>query len=204
MALDASYPALRAERERATRDALAAAFGDQEFDVMVARRILGSGWDKRLAALIFDANLATATAIADRVAAKLPGDYNPVFMHAWLTRNAELSAASINDSTRSDLKDAEGEDARAAVFAALVAGQATFYARSMVATVANFSAHDAAIAAGAEAKTWLWSGKGPRHQELGGQTVSVRQAFSNGMRWPGDPSGGAGNVANCACTVAFD
>ena len=203
--IDASYPEVRAERERITREALAEAFADQQFDVLVARRILGAAWDERLARRVFDLNLATATAIGDRVAAELPGEYNPAFMHAWLLENAEWAAVGINDSTRAALADAEDDDAKTTVFEALISTTAATYATSMVTTAANFGAQDAAKGAGARTKTWVWSGKSnSRHAGMSGETVPISENFSNGMPWPGHSSGGADEVAGCGCSVAFN
>lgn len=50
-------------------------------------------------------------------------------------------------------------------------------------------------------KTWVWSGKGPRHKEMNGQTVGAYEAFSNGLQYPGDPKGGAKHNANCKCSL---
>ena len=41
------------------------------------------------------------------------------------------------------------------------------------------------------------------HLAMAGETVGIRERFSNGMRWPGDPAGGAENNANCQCSVEF-
>lgn len=201
--VDASFPTVREQRERATREALASLFADQQFDVMMARRVLGPDWDKRLARLIYDLNMATATQVGDRVAAALKGAFNPAFMGAWLMAVAENSAQDINDSTRADLADAEDEDSRLSVFDALIGGRAAVYAASMVTTAANFGAQDAARASGAGTKTWISSGS-PRHAAMHGETVPLSENFSNGMAWPGDPDGGAGEVANCRCSVEFN
>jgi SPP1 gp7 family putative phage head morphogenesis protein len=39
-----------------------------------------------------------------------------------------------------------------------------------------------------------------RHQRLDGQTVDLDERFSNGLMYPGDPSGPAKEVINCRCT----
>ena len=200
--IDASFPDLRAERQRVTRDALAALFADQQFSVMVARRTLGTLWDKRLANLMYDLNLATAMKAGDRVAAHLPGDFTPAFMHNWLLVNAERGAKRINDSTRASLKAAADDEAKAGVFDTLTSTTAAGYAVSMVTMAANFGAHDAATHAGGESKTW--TGGTTRHADMNGETVPLSENFSNGMAWPGDAAGGASEVANCGCSVIFN
>lgn len=42
------------------------------------------------------------------------------------------------------------------------------------------------------------------HRELDGETVGVEERFSNGLMYPGDPSGPAGEVWNCRCTLVAD
>ena len=200
--IDATFPDLRAERQRVTRDALAALFADQQFSVMVARHTLSTLWDKRLAKVMFDLNLATATRVGDKVAAHLPGDFTPAFMHAWLLVNAENGAKAINDSTRQSLKAAADDEAKAGVFDTLTSTTAAGYAVSMVTMAANFGAHDAATHAGGESKTW--TGGTTRHADMNGETVPLSENFSNGMAWPGDAAGGASEVANCGCSVIFN
>ena len=41
----------------------------------------------------------------------------------------------------------------------------------------------------------------PSHRELDGESVPVSATFSNGCRFPGDPSGPAEEVMNCRCTL---
>jgi uncharacterized protein with gpF-like domain len=55
-------------------------------------------------------------------------------------------------------------------------------------------------------KTWIVNSKHPRpsHAALNGVTVRIGDNFPGvNMRWPGDPAGGAAEVANCSCTVRF-
>lgn len=200
--VDASYPSLRAERERVTRETLVALFADQHFDVLTARRVLGAEWDRRLTRAVFDLNLATATNVGDRVAAALGGGFNPIFMHNWLTVNAERTAVGTNDSTRAALAEADGDDAKASVFDILTSSRAAQLAATMVTTAAMFGAHNGAEAA--DAKTKTWTGGTTRHGRMNGETVPLSENFSNGLAWPGDPSGGAEEVANCQCSVIFN
>jgi hypothetical protein len=199
--IDSSYPTLRAERRRVTESALRALFERQRFDVLMVGRVLGDDWDAELADRMFDLNLATATVIGERVAEHLPGDFSPVFMHAWLRVNAQRGAVRINDSTREDLDVAIDVDGKTATFEKL-RNAAPGYATAMVTTAANFGAHDAAYYAGGKTKTW--TGGTTRHSGMNGQTVPLGENFSNGMAWPGDPAGGAAEVANCGCSVTFN
>jgi hypothetical protein len=153
-----------------------------------------------LAARIFVRNRNLLADVALKVARALKGDYDPDVAEAWLSKNAEVAAASINASTRGSL---ELIDDKQSVFDALLTAGAARYARSMVTTVANFGAHDAAEKVGGD-RTKTWSGGTTRHASMNGQTVRLSENFSNGMAWPGDPAGGAAEVANCGCSVTFN
>jgi hypothetical protein len=74
-----------------------------------------------------------------------------------------------------------------------------------VTSAASFGANEAANAGGLRTKTWRVNSTNPRdgHAALNGVTVGIRDKFPNGMRWPGDPAGGAENNANCLCSVVF-
>lgn len=39
------------------------------------------------------------------------------------------------------------------------------------------------------------------HRQLDGESIKVGEKFSNGLRFPGDPQGAAGEVWNCRCTL---
>ena len=38
---------------------------------------------------------------------------------------------------------------------------------------------------------------------MNGETVRIDEVFSNGLRWPGDPVGGADNNAECHCRAEY-
>ena len=42
------------------------------------------------------------------------------------------------------------------------------------------------------------------HAEVDGETIGVKEKFSNGLEYPGDPSGDASEVYNCRCTLVSD
>ena len=41
----------------------------------------------------------------------------------------------------------------------------------------------------------------PAHRKVDGEIRELDEAFSNGLNFPGDPSGGAGEVVNCRCAL---
>lgn len=56
-------------------------------------------------------------------------------------------------------------------------------------------------------KQWLATLDGrtrDSHRQLDGESVDVGKRFSNGLRYPGDPTGPAAEVWNCRCTLVAD
>lgn len=199
MSIDTAFPSLRERHEALTLKALREAFAKQEADVVLAGMSLSPEWDSWLAQAVYIRNRNAAADAALKVASALGSDFDVDVMDEWLTANADIAARGINDSTRASLAEA---DDKAGVFAILLGSAAVQYARSMVTTAVNFGATDAARASGAGTKTW--SGGTTRHGHLNGQTVPLDEDFSNGMAWPGDPSGGAEDLAYCNCSVIFN
>lgn len=55
-------------------------------------------------------------------------------------------------------------------------------------------------------KIWTWApglkgGVRDDHAAMDGEEVPLDNVFSNGMRYPGDPSFGAGEIVNCECSI---
>lgn len=204
--VDSTLPDQRAAHEEETRRALAALFNAQRAQALSGG--LASD-DPRVRALVLERNTMTARDFALRVAQEFGGDYDPAVMDEWLAANADITAEGIHARTMERLeRAAEAEQPLLAVgdlFTTLATVTAGVYAAGMVTTAANFGAQDAARKSGAGTKTWQVNSSNPRsqHASMSGQTVGIRDAFSNGMMWPGDPSGGAENNANCACSVVF-
>lgn len=136
--------------------------------------------------------------------------FDPDKMLPWLLKASEGEAAAINAGTFAKIAEKVTEpgwaEAVAGAFAALAVGGANLWARSIATTSESFGATDAAKASGLTHKTWIHrSTKNPRaaHAAMNGQTVRIDEVFSNGMRWPGDPVGGADNNAECHCRVEY-
>jgi HK97 family phage portal protein len=58
--------------------------------------------------------------------------------------------------------------------------------------------------AGVKKKEWLTSMDGREresHAAINGEVVEIDESFSNGLSFPGDPSGSAEEVVNCRCTI---
>lgn len=79
-------------------------------------------------------------------------------------------------------------------------------ARTETHGAANFGADVAARATGLTLrKEWVAASDArtrDSHAAIDGETVGMDDAFSNGLMYPGDPSGDAGEVINCRCAVA--
>jgi hypothetical protein len=221
---DTTHTRLRAERRRATLEALAAVLAELGADV-IARHDAGESvllrmdeWNSRLRDAIYSANRTTASAIAARVASDLGADFDPVVMDAWLLENAAATAAEFNDATASDLEAATAEpesediDPAAAVAAAVVAAQGyrlQKMSNGLVSVSSAFGSAEAARATGRSGdmvKRWKVNSSNPRasHRRLNGEEVPYGERFSNRLRWPGDAkSGDADELANCKCSVVF-
>jgi HK97 family phage portal protein len=172
---------------------------------------LGAGWDDALSAVLLDLGFATAKTVGAAIAKSLgaPG-YDPDEITDWLTENAAASAKAINETTvkalLAALDAAEGtrEETVDSVFDGSVANRQASIPASRVALVAGLASLNSAGKSGAATKTWV-TGPKPRldHAEMNGETVGIGELFSNGMNAPGDPAGGADEVAGCNCSLEF-
>jgi uncharacterized protein with gpF-like domain len=144
------------------------------------------------------------------VAKQVGGSYDPSEIADWIHENAITSAKAINATTVENLQayldGNDDPDAVDAYFDGQVDARADSISTSRVAMVAGLASLSSASQNGAATKTWITSGRNPRpsHAQMNGETVGIDDAFSNGMNMPGDPSGGADEVAGCTCDVSFD
>lgn len=77
-------------------------------------------------------------------------------------------------------------------------------AQTEAGAVANFSRVTEMRLIGLKRHEWVTSrdeNVRDTHAPLDGQIVEIGAQFSNGLRWPNDPQGDAGEVINCRCTV---
>jgi hypothetical protein len=154
-------------------------------------------------------NAETALAWAQDVAGELGAEVSAERMEAWLKEHSRIQSEYFNDQVREAVTEAlRAEDPLQAVkdvFALAVTSWAAREAVSAVTSAANFGSHEGANAGGLRTKTWVVNSSNPRdtHLRMDGETVGIRDRFSNGMRWPGDPAGGAEENANCRCSVRW-
>ena len=210
MPVDATYPSTRAAHETRNRESLAIILGALRGDVLArfdtgARTLLAAVWDREVADVVYARNLDTATVFGELVADGFDGGFDANRMVAWLTENARFAGENLNAATREALAAAEDRGTVELVLDDLEGGRADRFAVGMAATASNFGAHDAATQNGAATKTWQVNSGNPRslHIAMAGETVPIDAVFGNGMRWPGDPAGGAENNANCQCSLIY-
>jgi len=188
----------------AQRDATLAKAGQKDSGVFDP-----SAWDGDLADLLQTLGDATSKAVGDATGADLGGKYNPDDISDWIASDAQQSAVNINQATAEQIDAALGDDhdmdALQAFFVTLLAGRAIQIATSRVATIGGLASQVAARQNNARTKTWETNSANarPSHEAMSGETVPLNQPFSNGMNGPGDPSGGADEVAGCTCTLRF-
>ena len=155
--------------------------------------------------------------------------FNPVFSRAWalfilrvygakigtkITLLRETIAEEIAREVRKTIS--EGTDIVTDLSKEIekVVNSNTFYnwqaeriARTETTTAMNTATEVAAQATELDyKKEWLSAGDGrerPSHMRLNGEQINKDETFSNGLRYPGDPLGSAGEVINCRCTQLY-
>lgn len=90
----------------------------------------------------------------------------------------------------------------------LTKNRAKVIARTEIISASNGGSFIGAASTGLDLeKEWL-STKDSRtrdtHRNLNGQKVAMNSEFSNGLAYPGDPSGSAHETVNCRCTILYN
>jgi len=171
-------------------------------------------WDKELTDDLLKVGVLTSEQVAKTTldAAGLdPEEYDVDRTLKFLAAVAKSRAEMINTATKDklDAKVAsdDEDDAPADVFAEAKDSRGSQIATTLVTTFSSFGAHEAAQQMAPSAtKTWIVTSKSPRssHASMSGETVGLSDNFSNGMAWPGDPVGGADEVAGCQCELEMN
>lgn len=219
--LDTHQPELRERHERKWVELLSKHYRRQEAAIVsrvpeaAAKSDIGGiwwddeRWDRELYEDLLRLNVLTAGEWAGSFAERLGAEVSEERMLPWLQEHSRVQAGYINGQTRDQVEQALREpdplEAVKGVFALALSVWAARQAVSAVTAAASFGAHEAASAAALRTKTWRVNSSNPRdsHLAMDGVTVGIRERFPNGMRWPGDPAGGAENNANCNCSVEF-
>lgn len=176
----------------------------------------GERWDGELADDLYKLSLDVSEQVAKQTLETLgvdPSIYSTARTKNFLRSVAESRAALINAATlakvEAALSDNVGDGALtstpAGVFEEAETSRAAVAGLTLATTLASFAVTESAkqMARPATTKTWDVQSGNPRasHASMNGETVGIEDAFSNGMNWPGDPAGGADEVAGCMCGV---
>jgi HK97 family phage portal protein len=225
--VDPTQPELRAQwRKRWTRQ-MVSVFGRQQDAVL---KLAGKGgsrtsptkalpdlavlwdsarWNAELTGDMRKLSQATTMDFARYVSEQLGEELDESEMEAWIAENSRIAAEHINEVTRSQIDEAlkaeDPLDALKGVFELALSVRAAEIAFSRTTSLANWGTMNAARQGGLRTKTWHVNSGNPRpaHARMSGATVGIKELFSNGMMWPGDPAGGADNNSNCSCSVTF-
>lgn len=166
-------------------------------------------WNTELSQDFFKLSTATSAAFSAYVSSQLDSEFDESQTLNYLRENSRIAAENVNQTTRDEIEKALGEDnatdALKNVFELAITVRALQIATTRTTETANFGTHEAATQGGLKTKTWNVNSKNPRpsHARLSGQTVGIKELFSNGQLWPGDPRGGADENAGCQCSVSF-
>lgn len=127
---------------------------------------------------------------------------------AYLKAVTAARARWVNEATRRQVEQAlaDGDDP-GQVFTIAREQRSGAAGHALAAAMAGFAAVEAArqAAPGRCVKEWVVYARNPRpsHQAMSGAVAPAHKPFSNGMQWPGDPVGGADEVAGCTCSVSI-
>lgn len=213
------HEALRVEHTAAHRLSLERLFERQLADVVAAIGAAnlptadqvwdGGRWNAELESDLFGLAGNLADAYAPTVAEALAlAAVDVDRMLPWLLESSRVAAENINVTTRNALEDALGEDdpteAVEALFANAQSSRAETSAASRFTAVAGFVAQDTAQQAGRSSKVWVVTSSNSRHAAVDGETVPLGELFSNGLAYPGDPTGSADETAGCQCLLVFE
>lgn len=176
----------------------------------------GERWDGELADDLYRLSLDVSEQVAKQTLETLgvdPSIYSTARTKNFLRAVAESRAALINAATlakvEAALADNVGDGALtstpAGVFEEAETSRAAVAGLTLATTLASFAVTESAkqMARPATMKTWDVQSGNPRasHASMNGETVGIEDTFSNGMNWPGDPAGGADEVAGCMCGI---
>jgi len=166
-------------------------------------------WNEEVAKDFLGLTWETIKAWAEKLAAALGITLNEEVMRIYVENNVRIAAENLNMSTYEQVDEALRSDdvlgALESVFALALGVRTTRFASGRVTSLSNYGAYSAGRQGGAMMKRWIVTSKNPRdtHMAMDGETVGIREKFSNGLRWPGDSMGGAEENANCQCVLEY-
>ncbi|HBF40819.1 MAG TPA: phage portal protein [Anaerolineaceae bacterium] len=166
-------------------------------------------WNEEVAKDFTKLTWETIRAWAEKLAAALGITLNEEVMRIYVENNVRIAAENLNMSTYEQVDEAlRSNDVLAAlesVFALALGVRTIRFASGRVTSLSNYGAYSAGRQGGAMMKRWIVTSKNPRetHMSMDGETVGIREKFSNGLRWPGDSLGMADETVNCRCVLEY-
>jgi len=174
----------------------------------------GEKWDAILAARMFQTMSEWSQILGEKTLASLgtEADWDAERTRAFIQAVADDRASKVNETTRRQLEAAleqmlDEDSAKSTpegVFDEAKETRAEEAGGTFATTIAGFALVEAGKQSGKArvTKTWI-TGKNPRpsHAAMNGETVGVRDRFSNGMEWPGSKGAAPDEIANCNCEV---
>ena len=170
----------------------------------------GVRWDRELGADL----LALAAACVEQMGREAvrslgfdpDGAWDQARTMGYLKAVTSARARWVNDATRRQIEEALAAGGSVEqVFDTAKDSRSQAAGGAFIAAMAGFAVVEAGkqAAPGRCVKTWVVTSANPRasHAAMNGATAREGEAFANGMQWPGDPVGGADQVAGCRCGV---
>jgi HK97 family phage portal protein len=169
-------------------------------------------WNEELAADLYGYAVKMASLMGPEMAEELgfsPDAFDLERTLAFLHAFADLRAQWVNETTREQLETVladESEDAPepAVVFDTAEAQRAEASGSSSFSALTSFITLEVGRQVlGDGWKTWRTNSGNSRrsHARMDGERVRLKEKFSNGLDWPGDPAKGPDEVAGCRCSV---
>lgn len=140
-------------------------------------------------------------------------------VQAWLAKHAAMSVTSILETNLLDAKRVITAGVQANMSTTQIgkelrqfysdhsAGKAMRVARTEVASASGFGQHESAVQSGVmKMKRWLSSGDDrvrDSHIAIDGEEQFLDQPYSNGLMYPGDPSGDTAEFIMCRCVEQY-
>lgn len=139
-------------------------------------------------------------------------------LESWLDKRVDTFSHTINETTfnklKSEFEESFDKNETRQQLIKRIENVYDEYTESRAATIARTEVHGAVQTATEEAykeagipiKIWVWSpgvmgGVREEHIKMDGEEQSIGQPFSNGLQYPGDPSGDPEETINCECTI---
>lgn len=167
-------------------------------------------WNEELTEDFYQLSRDTFWTWGSQMAAKIDYEFDPEKYDGFVRKNSQIFAERFNERMKTEVDYALMEDdpleAVREVFTYAMAVKAFHWAVSRVTALSNAGTWITATDGGVKYKTWMLGPAGNHrdsHLDVAGQTVGIREVFSNGLRYPGDYQGSAEETVNCGCYLEY-